>query len=113
MKGVVGEVLISAAEIERRVAEMAARLSEDYRDRAITIVGILKGSVVFIADLIRQIDPAIPIELEFMTVSSYGDGTTSSGNLHIAQDLDAPVEGKDVLLVEDIVDTGLTISRVQ
>jgi hypoxanthine phosphoribosyltransferase len=108
-----GAVLISDVEIQRRVTEMGARISDDYRSRAITVIGILKGSFVFIADLIRHIDPAIPVELEFMTVSSYGDGTTSTGTLRIEQDIESPLDGKDLLIVEDIVDTGLTIARVR
>jgi hypoxanthine phosphoribosyltransferase len=79
----------------------------------LTVVGILKGSFIFIADLIRQIDAAIPLEVEFMTVSSYGDGTQSSGQLHISKDLETPLQGKDVLLVEDIIDTGLTATGVR
>jgi hypoxanthine phosphoribosyltransferase len=113
MNGTAGPVLISELEIQRRVAEMGARISEDYRGRKITVIGILKGSFVFIADLTRQIDPSIPIEVEFMTVSSYGNGTTSSGELRIEQDIGTSLEGKDVLLLEDIVDTGLTISKVR
>jgi hypoxanthine phosphoribosyltransferase len=113
MRTTAGSVLISEPEIQRRVAEMGARISEDYRGRKITVIGILKGSFVFIADLTRQIDASIPIDIEFMTVSSYGNGTASSGELRIAQDIDTSLEGKDVLLVEDIVDTGLTISKVR
>jgi hypoxanthine phosphoribosyltransferase len=112
MKAATGSVLISGDEIRHKVAEMGARISQDYRGRSITVVGILKGSFIFIADLIREIDPAIPVELEFLTVSSYGSGTTSSGVLHIRQDIDSPLEGKDLLIVEDIVDTGLTIARI-
>jgi hypoxanthine phosphoribosyltransferase len=112
MKAAAGPVLISDLEIQKRVAEMGARISDDYRSRAITVVGILKGSFIFIADLMRHIDPVIPVELEFMTVSSYGSGTSSSGMLRIGQDIDTPVAGKHLLIVEDIVDTGLTIARV-
>jgi len=113
MNPAAGDVLISEVEIQRRVAEMGARISGDYRDRQIIVVGILKGSFIFIADLIRQIDPAIPVEVEFMTVSSYGNGTTSSGEVRIEHDIGTPVEGRDLLIVEDIVDTGLTISRIR
>jgi hypoxanthine phosphoribosyltransferase len=113
MKATAGSVLISEPEIQRRVAEMGARISEDYRGRKITVIGILKGSFVFIADLTRQIDASIPIDVEFMRVSSYGNGTASSGELRIAQDIDTSIEGKDILLVEDIVDTGLTIAKVR
>ena len=92
---------------------MASRISEDYRGSTLTVVGILKGSFIFIADLIRQIDPSIAIEVEFMTVSSYGDATTSSGLVRVEQDTQAPLQGKEVLLVEDIVDSGLTITAVR
>ena len=113
MKAAAAPVLISDLEIQSRVAEMGARISDDYRDRSILVVGILKGSFIFIADLIRQIDPTIAVELEFMKVSSYGSGTTSSGEVRIENDIGSPVEGKDLLIVEDIVDTGLTISRIR
>ncbi len=113
MDAVVGPLLLSDLEIQRRVAEMGARISEDYRGRALTVVGILKGSFVFIADLIRQIDPAIPIDVEFMTVSSYGGGTTTSGDVRITQDIESPIDGKDLLIVEDIVDSGFTIARIR
>jgi hypoxanthine phosphoribosyltransferase len=113
MKAAAASVLISDLEIQKRVAEMGGRISDDYRGRVITVVGILKGSFIFIADLIRHIDPSIPVELEFMTVSSYGNETTSSGKLHIGQDMESPVDGKHLLIVEDIVDTGLTIARIR
>jgi hypoxanthine phosphoribosyltransferase len=113
MKAASGSVLISDVEIRHKVAEMGTRISEDYRGRSITVIGILKGSFIFIADLIRQIDPEISIEVEFITVSSYGSGTTSSGKIHIAQDIESALEGKHLLIVEDIVDTGLTIARIR
>jgi hypoxanthine phosphoribosyltransferase len=106
-------VLISESAIQKRVAEMAAQISKDYSDRSITVVGILKGSFIFIADLIRHLDPAIPVEIEFMAVSSYGSGTVSSGEVRIDQDISTSLQGKDVLLVEDIVDTGLTLASVK
>jgi hypoxanthine phosphoribosyltransferase len=111
--GAAGTVLISELEIQRRVAEMGSRISEDYRGHKLTVVGILKGSFLFIADLIRQIEATIPVEVEFMSVSSYGNGTQSSGDLRIVQDIETPLDGKDLLLVEDIVDTGLTIAKVR
>lgn len=113
MKTSANAVLISESAIQKRVAEMAAQISKDYSDRSITVVGILKGSFIFIADLIRHLDPAIPVEIEFMAVSSYGSGTVSSGEVRIDQDISTSLQGKDVLLVEDIVDTGLTLASVK
>jgi len=113
VKAVGGSTLITESAIQRRVVEMAAEISNDYRGTSVTVVGILKGSFMFISDLIRQIDESIPIEVEFMTVSSYGDAMVSSGRLHIEQDITTPLEDKDILLVEDIVDSGLTIGGVQ
>lgn len=106
-------VLISEQEIQRRVAEMGVKISEDYKGQSLSVVGVLKGSFIFIADLIRNIDPAIPVEIDFMTVSSYGSGTRSSGELRIERDIEGSLEGKNVLLVEDIVDSGLTLSAVK
>ena len=113
MKRAVSSVLISETDIQHRVSEMGARISEDYKDGSLTVVGILKGSFIFIADLIRHIDPSILLEVEFMTASSYGEGTVSSGELRIEQDLSVPIAGKDVLLVEDIVDSGLTLGAIR
>ena len=113
MKTDFSSVLISESAIQQRVAEMAARISEDYRGRSITAVGILKGSFIFIADLIRQLDASITVEVEFMTVSSYGGATVSSGRVRVEQDTQASLQGKNVLLVEDIVDSGLTISAIR
>ena len=81
-------VLISEQEIQRRVAEMGVKISEDYKGQSLAVVGVLKGSFIFIADLIRNIDPAIPVEVDFMTVSSYGSGTRSSGELRIERDVE-------------------------
>ena len=105
-------VLISEREIQRRVAEMGVKISEDYKGQSLSVVGVLKGSFIFIADLIRNIDPAIPVEIDFMTVSSYGSGTRSSGELRIERDVEGSLEGKNVLLVEDIVDSGRTLNRL-
>src|SRR5262245_46053137 len=102
-------VLISEADIQRRVAELGQEISRDYRGQALTTIGVLNGCFVFMADLVRQIDPAIPVEVEFMTVSSYGDKTFSSGNVQIERDIRGSIEGKEVLLVEGIVDSGRTL----
>ena len=106
-------VLISEQEIQRRVADMGADISRDYAGQSLTIVGVLKGSFIFIADLIRQIDPTVLVDVEFMTVSSYRDGTVSTGEVRIERDVETPLEGKNVLLVEDIVDSGLTLNAVK
>ena len=102
-----GEVLVSADELQRRVAELGAQISSDYAGRALLLVGVLKGAVFFLSDLMRFID--IPVEVDFMAVASYGSATDSSGVVRILKDLDASIEGRDVLIVEDIVDSGLTL----
>ena len=105
------KVLISEEEIRERVAEIGARISEDYAGKNLLMVGILKGSVVFMADLMRAVTPHARID--FMSVSSYGSGTKSSGVVKIVKDLDNNVEGYDLLLVEDILDSGLTLSYLR
>lgn len=112
MKTAMGTTLITQGEIQRRIAELGAQISKDYLGSEITFVGILKGSFVFLADLIRSISPDIPIEVDFMSVSSYGDSTTSSGTVHIEKDLGIPVSGRHIIIVEDIVDSGLTLLHV-
>jgi hypoxanthine phosphoribosyltransferase len=102
------EPLIAAAQIAQRIAELGERISLDYRDKELVLLCVLKGSFVFAADLARAI--TLPLEVEFLGVKSYGDDTISSGVVQITQDLTRSVEGKHVLLVEDIVDTGLTLS---
>ncbi len=102
--------LISDAEIQKRVKELGAKITEEYRGKHLVLVGVLKGSFVFMADLARAID--LPLRVEFLGVRSYGEGTTSSGVVQITQDLSRPIEGEDILLVEDIVDTGLTIAHL-
>jgi hypoxanthine phosphoribosyltransferase len=103
-----GEVLISEARLQRRVSELATQISADYAGRELIVIGVLKGAVFFIADLVRQLE--VPCELDFMAVSSYGSSTHSSGVVRILKDLDAPIAGRHVLVVEDIVDSGLTLS---
>ena len=103
--------MLSAAQIAARVAELGAQITRDYADRRLVLVSVLKGSFVFTADLCRAID--IPsVRVEFLGVRSYGEGTSSSGVVQITQDLAHPIEGEDVLLVEDIIDTGLTIAHL-
>ncbi len=104
------EVLFSAEQITERVKEMGAQISRDYQGKDLVLVGVLKGSCVFLADLMRAID--LPLSIDFMSVSSYKDGTVSSGDVEIIKDLSNPIRDKDVLVVEDIIDTGLTLSRL-
>ena len=103
----VGEILVSGEDLQRRVAELGGRISEDYAGRDLIMVGVLKGAVIFLADLMRHLD--VPCEIDFMAVSSYGSQTDSSGVVRILKDLDAPIEGRHVLIVEDIIDSGLTL----
>src|SRR5207247_9227413 len=105
--------LVSHEEIRNRVAELGREISRDYMGRTLTVIGILKGSFIFVADLIRQIDPAIPVEVDFISASSYGNSTLSSGEVRIVKDIGIRIEGKDVLLIEDIVDSGRTLSQVK
>ncbi len=102
-----GEVLVTAEDLQRRVAELGEQISRDYADRSLLLVGVLKGAVFFLSDLMRFID--IPVEVDFMAVASYGSATDSSGVVRILKDLDVAIEGRDVLIVEDIVDSGLTL----
>ena len=105
----VGEVLLSEEQIKAKVLELGRRISDDYAGRELTLVSVLKGSLPFMADLMRSIE--LPLRIDLMEVSSYGGGTTeSSGLVRILKDLSAPIEGRDVLIVEDIIDTGLTLN---
>src|ERR671917_618728 len=103
----IGEILVQADELQHRIREMAAEVSRDYAGKDLLLIGVLKGAVFFLADLMRHLD--IPCEVDFMAVASYGSSTDSSGVVRILKDLDAPLEGRDVLIVEDIVDSGLTL----
>jgi hypoxanthine phosphoribosyltransferase len=103
-------VLLSPEVIAARVAELGQAITADKRDEDLVVISVLKGSFMFAADLIRQID--LPLTMEFMGTRSYGNGTETSGEVQITSDLSRPIEGKDVLLIEDIVDTGLTLSFV-
>nr|WP_281171345.1 hypoxanthine phosphoribosyltransferase [Patulibacter minatonensis] len=102
-----GEILIQADELQARIADMGVEISRDYEGREILIVCVLKGAVLFVADLMRQL--TVPCEVDFMAVSSYGSATRSSGVVRILKDLDGSIEGKNVLIVEDIIDSGLTL----
>ena len=104
----VGEVLIDEERLQARIRELGRELSEDYAGRELLLVGVLKGAVFFMADLMRSL--TVPCEIDFMAISSYGAATDSSGVVRILKDLDINIEGRDVLVVEDIIDSGLTLS---
>ena len=104
----VGEILIDEDALSSRVAELGAEVSADYQGRDLLLIGVLKGAVFFMADLMRHV--TVPCEVDFMAISSYGDSTDSSGIVRILKDLDINIEGRDVLVVEDIIDSGLTLS---
>ena len=103
----IGEILVQADDLQRRIRELGAEVSKDYEGEELLLVCVLKGAVFFLADLMRQL--TVPCEVDFMAVASYGDATDSSGVVRILKDLDAPIEGRHVLIVEDIVDSGLTL----
>src|ERR1041384_8049970 len=103
----IGEILVEADALNERVRELGEQVSRDYEGRDLLMVGVLKGAVFFLSDLMRHI--SIPCEVDFMAVASYGSATDSSGVVRILKDLDAAIEGRDVLIVEDIVDSGLTL----
>jgi hypoxanthine phosphoribosyltransferase len=105
--GHVGETLVAEADLQRRVSELGAKISADYQGRDLVMIGVLKGAILFLADLMREL--SVPCEVDFMAVSSYGSSTDSSGVVRILKDLDASIEGRDVLVVEDIIDSGLTL----
>ncbi len=103
----IGETLVTHEDLTRRVAELGQEISADYEDRDLLMIGVLKGAVLFIADLMRHL--TVPCEVDFMAISSYGSEIDSSGVVRILKDLDAPIEDRDVLIVEDIIDSGLTL----
>ncbi len=111
MKKDILKVLISEAELDKKVKELGKKISEDYKGKNLMMVSVLKGSVVFMADLMRAIN--IPCEIDFMSVSSYGSGVKTSGVVKIIKDLDINLEGQDLLIVEDILDSGLTLSYIK
>jgi len=104
----VGEVLIDSDSLRSRIAELGEEISAAYEGRDLLLIGVLKGAVFFMADLMRHL--TVPCEVDFMAISSYGDSTDSSGIVRILKDLDINIEGRDVLVVEDIIDSGLTLS---
>jgi hypoxanthine phosphoribosyltransferase len=103
----IGDILVPAEDLERRVRELASEVSRDYAGKDLVLIGVLKGAVFFLSDLMRHLD--VDCEVDFMAVASYGSATHSSGVVRILKDLDAVIENRDVLIVEDIVDSGLTL----
>lgn len=104
------EILLTEEQIAERIAELGAEITREYAGRELVLVGVLKGSCVFMADLMRAID--LKLTIDFMSVSSYKDGMKTSGDVEILKDLSKPIRDKDVIIVEDIVDTGLTLTRL-
>jgi hypoxanthine phosphoribosyltransferase len=104
----VSEVLLTEEQVQTRVRALGAQLSADYAGRSPVLVSVLKGSIVFLADLVRAMD--VPLSVDLMEVSSYGSGTETTGQVRILKDLSGPIEGRDVVVVEDIIDTGLTLN---
>ena len=105
------EVLFTEEEIKAKILELGKQISQDYAGKEILVIGILKGAFIFMADLVRQID--LPLRIDFMDVSSYGASTVSSGEVRIMKDLDDSIEGKHILVIEDIIDTGLTLNYIK
>jgi hypoxanthine phosphoribosyltransferase len=111
MNSDISEVLFSERNIQDRIRELADRISSDYSDKKPVMISILKGGFIFMADLIRQL--ALPVEVDFLAISSYGSGTASSGVVKIKKDIDVDISGKDVIIVEDIVDSGLSLQYIR
>ncbi len=107
---VIERVLVSKEQLDKQVEELGARISRDYEGQELVIIGVLKGGFIFLADLARKI--TIPVDLDFMSVSSYGNSSKSSGVVKIIKDVDTNITGKHVLIVEDIIDTGLTLNHL-
>jgi hypoxanthine phosphoribosyltransferase len=107
MKDDIEEILISEKQIRFKVQELGMQITRDYQDKSLLLLGTLKGAIPFIADLARAID--LPLELDYMAVASYGNSTQSSGMVHLVKDLDGPIDHKHILVVEDIIDSGLTL----
>lgn len=108
MQRYIKEVLVSEEQLQKKITEMGKAISKDYKGKNLMLIGVLKGAFMFMGDLTKNID--IPLTLDFMAVSSYGSSTESSGVVRILKDLDYSIEGKDIVIIEDIIDTGLTLS---
>ena len=111
MNNDVMKVLLTGEEIEKRVREIAAEITRDYRGESVLMVGILRGAVVFFSELVKRVD--LDLRFDFMVVSSYGSGTDSSGEIRIIKDLSQPIDGMNVIIVEDIIDTGYTLKNLK
>lgn len=111
MKEYLDEVLVTKEEIQKKVCELGTRITNDYKGEDLILIGVLKGGFMFMADLVREI--RIPIEMDFIAVSSYGSSTKSSGVVQLIKDVDIPLTGKHVIIVEDIIDTGLTLTYLK
>ena len=111
LSAAISEILIDEETLHGRIAELGTQISDDYRGQDLLLIGVLKGAIFFMADLMRSID--IPCEVDFMAISSYGAGTDSSGVVRILKDLEINISGRDVLVVEDIIDSGLTLSYLR
>lgn len=105
------DIMYSESEVMAKIEELGKKITHDYQGKNLLVVGILKGAFIFMADLVRKID--LPVEIDFMSVSSYGTSTVSSGEVRIVKDLDHSIKDKDVLIIEDIVDTGLTLKYIK
>lgn len=110
MEKPVDEVLLSEEQIQQRIRELGRQITEDYAGRNLLLLGVLKGAAIFLVDLAKAIE--LPLQIDFMAVSSYGESTQSSGVVRILKDLDSAVDGRDILVVEDIIDTGLTLRYI-
>jgi len=108
LEDIIKDILIKEDEIQKRIKELGKEITNDYKGKDLVVIGILKGAVIFMAELVKSIE--LPITLDFMSVSSYGKSSISTGEVRIIKDLDFSVEGKDLLIVEDIIDTGLTLN---
>jgi hypoxanthine phosphoribosyltransferase len=106
-------IILTRDAINKRVSEIAASISEEYRGEELIFTGVLKGAVIFMSDLVRSLDRSVDAKMDFIAVSSYGNASTSSGAVKMIKDMDTYIEGKNVILVEDIMDTGLTLSYLR